>query len=247
MLDLAILNNATWCTAVLRAHGIRSVLATDYWSTDGVLPPFYGNFVSRTRDGSRAQFARIRELAALAPQPAWGMKDSYACLDGDELCRLGMQPLFDAEWYGREPRRLPRDDRETGLRVTQMATAADLARWETAWKVTSPSPGVRVFPPSILSDPAVTFLAAWRGTDLVGGAITNLSSGAVGLSNVFTADPQDYVPVLRDLARHAVRSHPERAVVGYGPRSEAVALAPLGFDALGPLRVWTADVPYRDR
>ena len=100
------------------------------------------------------------------------------------------------------------------------------------------SPGLRVFPPGLLADPNVVFLAARRGTDRVGGAATNLSDGAVGLSNFYALDVEESAEVLRDGMRHARRLHPDRALVGYGPRSELEDLASLGFRDLGPLRVW---------
>jgi len=51
---------------------------------------------------------------------------------------------------------------------------------------------------------------------------------------VFPAEPSLH----RSVARLAARLHPDRAIVGYGNHRD---LVPLGFAALGPLRVWLRD------
>ncbi|MHC4846878.1 MAG: hypothetical protein ACYTEG_00310 [Planctomycetota bacterium] len=37
LLDLAILNNASWCSAVVAAHGIRNTIEEHDWSADADL------------------------------------------------------------------------------------------------------------------------------------------------------------------------------------------------------------------
>ena len=237
-LEHAILNNIAWYEAVTGAHGIEGGLAEDYWSTDGVVPPYYSNLVTRTAEGTRAQILRIRELAEASPKPEWSLKDSFARLDLVELQGLGLRVLFEAHWYGLEAGAGEAPEPETDVRFAPVETPDELERWEDAWQRSSPAPGLRVFPPGLLADPNVVFLAARRGTDRVGGAATNLSDGAVGLSNFDALDAEESAEVLRDGMRHARRLHPDRALVGYGPRSELEDLARLGFRDLGPLRVW---------
>jgi hypothetical protein len=235
----AILNNATWCAAVVGAHGVPSEIGEHYWWADGAVPLYYSNLVTRTREeGERAQLERIRALAAAPPKPRWGIKDSYARLDRSELEALGLRELFEANWYGLEAGTIEAAEPETDARIVRVESPDELAMWEKAWQVSSPAPGVRIFPPVLLQDPDIAFLAAMRGTSLVGGAIANLCPNAVGLSNVFTLDSELSVPLLRDSARIVRELHPDRAIVGYGRPSELRILQALGFKNLGQLRVW---------
>ena len=228
LLDLAILNNATWCSAVVGAHGLRNSITDHFWSADGAVPLYYSNLVTRTAaTGEAAQLARIAELAAAPPKPDWSVKDSFARLD---LGPVGLHVLFDAQWYGLDAGSPV--SHAAGCSIVPLETAADLERWERAWQIHSPAPGQRTFPPSLLDDPAITFLEARRNGQPIGGAIVNLSHGAVGLSNVFPPDDAD---LLRDCAACARDRNPDRAVVGYGSEVER---AQLGFRNLGPLRVW---------
>jgi len=215
-----IANSVAWYEAVLRAHGIRGRVDEHYWSTDESTPPYYSNLITLT-DGVEAQHARVEQLAPAHP---WSVKDSFALLD---LEPFGLRVLFEARWC-----ELDAVDGSADVRFEAVTTPAQLARWERAWQVTSPAPGRRIFPPALLMDDSVTFLAALRDDVFVGGAIANLSPGAVGISNVFGCSEIDAAAELR-------RRHPDRAVVGYGRE------VPSGFRDLGPLRVWVTRPPAR--
>ena len=234
----AILNNIAWYEAVTGAHGIRGEVAEHYWSIDSAVPLYYSNLVTRTAEGTRAQLERIRELAAAPPKPAWSLKDSFARLDPAEIEGLGLRVLFGAQWFGLEAGNVESPEPETDVRFAPVEHSDELDRWEDAWQLSSPAPGLRIFPPVLLADPDVVFLAALRETTLVGGAATNLSDGAVGLSNFYALHAKESAPILRDCMRRVRRLHPDRAIVGYGRRSELEDLAGLGFRDLGPLRVW---------
>jgi len=227
----AIANNIALYRGVLRAHGIRSEVAEHYWSSDAATPPYYSNLVTRTAEpGTTDQLARIRELVAQPPAPSWGLKDSFARLD---LADLGLRVLFEARWYGLAPGDMATDTGLVAVKDPDM-----LARWEAAWQLSSPTDGSRVFRDSILDDGAFTFLAAMHGAEVVGGALLNLSGNDVGISNVFTVAEGEDARFLRDVVQHARHLFPERALFGYGPASEFALLQPLGFEDLGPLRVW---------
>jgi hypothetical protein len=186
-LEHAILNNATWCAAVTGAHGIQSEVSEHYWSTDGAVPPYYSNLITLTKEeGTRAQLERIRALAAAPPKPDWGIKDSFARLDHAELEELGLRVLFEAHWFGLEVGKDEASETETDVRFEPVESPAELERWERAWQLSSSAPGLRVFPPELLSDPDIVFLAAMRGTALAGGVATNVSENAVGVSNLYT-------------------------------------------------------------
>lgn len=235
-------NSLAWYASVARAHGIPSERTEHAWSTSAAMPPYYSNLVTRTRDGARAQLDRIRALAAAPPRPVWSLKDSFAHLDPAALEDLGLRVLFDARWYVLDAGRLHEPTRETDVTFAAVATTDGLAEWERAWQASSPAPGRRVFPPAVLDDGDVTFHAARRDGAIVGGAVTNLSPRAVGLSNVFTLHDEPAAPFLRDCARRIRGLHRDRAVVGYGRGSALHAIAALGFRDEGPLRVWIREL-----
>ncbi len=244
MLDLAIQNSVRWCTTVLDAHRSASECTEHVWSTDAAPPPYYGNLITRTRDGSDAQLARIRVLAKRRPRPEWGLKDSFDSLPADVLRDLGLRDLFAARWFGLRGGVRAGDVDAGGanaeLAFAPVETRHGLSEWEREWKRSSPSPGLRVFPNVLLDDPDVTFLTAQRDGELVGGAIANRSDGAVGLSNVFAFAGQSLDEVRCGAAIRVRAAYPNRAVVGYGTDIAMSSLAGLGFEDLGPLRVWVA-------
>ena len=67
--ELAILNNVTWCQAVVSAHGVASEIEEHCWVAEGAVPPYYSNLVTRTADGASIQMEHLRRLAARPPKP----------------------------------------------------------------------------------------------------------------------------------------------------------------------------------
>ena len=94
----------------------------------------------------------------------------------------------------------------------------------------------------MLEDASVELFPMSLQGRIAGGFILNRSDAAVGLSNVFQVEGSELEAgtFLRECARVARYLHADRAVVGYGPRSEVDALASLGFVPLGPLAVWAS-------
>jgi hypothetical protein len=82
-------NNARWCDAVCRSHGLASRFVHDLWIAPLESPRFYPDLVT------------LRAIAAVAdvfthlPAAADHIKDSFACLD---LAPEGFDVLFDAHW-----------------------------------------------------------------------------------------------------------------------------------------------------
>ncbi len=240
--DLALRNSQHWYEAVLRAHGIDLALEADYWSTEAPTPPYYSSFATRTADtGTPAQLARLRELATTLQGQAWGIKDSFAHLPQAELDSLGLRHLFDATWYGLAPGAGALGDASDDVTLETVTGPDALEAWERTWQVTSPAPGMRVFPPAVLEAEGVTFLAACQGSDLVGGAAINLSEGAVGVSNVFALPGVPVDALQRACLRWVRDRHEDLPIVGYGALGaggDLEALERIGFERLGPLRVW---------
>lgn len=239
----AIHNNIALYEAVLAAHGAAGRLDEHFWSTAASVPPYYSNLVTRTGEaGEAAQSARLQALAKEPPKPGWGFKDSFDCLDPLLVEGLGLHPLFQARWYGWEASAVMHPEPQVDIRFERVGDKESLAEWESAWQRSSPAPGMRMFRPSLLRDPALCFLSGLRQGQLVGGALLNLSFESVGLSNVFALDRRTLKAFTGAAARAARERHPDRHVVGYGPVSKLEALAPLGFRDLGGLRVWATQL-----
>src|SRR5438067_1586880 len=79
-------NNARWCDAVCRSHGLATRFAGDLWHALGGAPRFYPDVVTLRPT------AAVEDVLACAPA---SVKDSFACLD---LAPAGFDVLFDAQW-----------------------------------------------------------------------------------------------------------------------------------------------------
>lgn len=211
LLRAAVRNNADWCAAMARAHGLASRRDARIWRCAAAMPPFYPNAVTLAPE------ATARDLPRLAPGAA--VKDSFRRLDLDPA---GFESLFEARWIARDAAP-PAPAGE----VRRMATPAELVRWAEAWGETPA--GVAIFVAPLLDDPRVSFLALEAGGVPVAGIAGFASAGVLGYSNAFGA-PAGIAACIARLAG--------RAVVGYGDDAEVAAMAPHGFRPIGALRVW---------
>ena len=244
LISAAVFNNAVWCDAVCQALGCDTDFVDDLWINSGTSPPFYPNAISLTRAGADDQFGRIGQMIEAGLPSGWTEKDSFSVLD---LARHGLGVLFEAEWLGLPAGRSMFGADRSGAIWEPVTSDADLAAWEAAWRrahghaLSGQSPA-RVFMPDLLGDPDIVLLAAHRQAETVGLVVANRSddgSGAVvGISNLVL--PDDDRDALRAGAVTAVMStFPDLAVVGYERGTELDAMVELGFERLGPLRVWT--------
>lgn len=85
-------------------------------------------------------------------------------------------------------------------------------------------------------EPSVARLEVLREGARIGSGILNFGAGVVGLSNV---EGEDALAVSGTLVAAAAVLWPGAAVVGYEWGDALDAMKALGFEALGPLRVWT--------
>ncbi len=79
-------------------------------------------------------------------------------------------------------------------------------------------------------------MAAYRDQQVVAGAIANRSGDVVGVSNVFahTDAERSWAGCLTTI----IDAFPGLPLVGYERGDELVIAQGLGFEAVGPLRVW---------
>ena len=109
---IAAANNAAWCAAVWRSHGLPVEQAQGFWFTRRPRPPLYPNVV--TVDPAAYPLDQAVLISALAADlDSFSVKDSFACLP---LEGAGFRQLFEARWLWRDHPR-------------QAETRIDAARW----------------------------------------------------------------------------------------------------------------------
>lgn len=223
--EIAARNNADWCAAVWRSHGLTVEDGPGLVLCPEPTPRFYPDVVTTRRDASSAdQIAAIAALSAARPDISLAVKDSFARL---ELTPLGFSELFEARWVHRGA---TADATPTGpLAWRRIETEADLAAWEAAW--TDDVTARRVFLPALLGDPSVAVLAGFDADGAIrAGGIASVAAGVVGLSNIFGSR--------RGVLQTAATLWPDLDMVGYESGNDLKAMEYYGFSALGPLRVW---------
>jgi hypothetical protein len=89
-------NNAEWCHAFSRTHGVAGSFHAAFWSSRVRTPPYYPDAVTL-----RPNIAVEDLLSAIDVGEGCTVKDSF-CLD---LGAAAFRPLFRAEWVVRQPAR----------------------------------------------------------------------------------------------------------------------------------------------
>jgi hypothetical protein len=99
-----------------------------------------------------------------------------------------------------------------------------------------------LFPPALLADPDIAFIAVAIDQQIVAGAIANRTSDVVGLSNVFAPEgaAARFWPGCIAAAIEVFAGLP---LVGYESGGELATALALGFEEVGPLRVWVRSDP----
>jgi hypothetical protein len=213
-------NNARWCDAVCRSHGLATRFVDDLWIALEGSPTFYPDVVTL---GPRANV--LRHL----PPGAGGVKDSFACVD---LAREGFRVLFDASWIVRRAPRLVAPE----LHWAAVADAGELDDWTQAAGLEGI---IRAEP---LADPTVRIFAGRddeRGP-IIAGAIANATGSVVGVSNVFGDQPE---LVWRDVQGVVAAAFPNRPLVGYEHGDRLAHALASGFSEIAPLRIWVRARP----
>ncbi len=223
-------DNARWCDAVCRAHGLPGEFTADAWTSARRTPRYYPDAVTLS---ATAPVEHVLDRIDTA-SPGCSIKDSFACLD---LTGAAFRVLLEAEWIHR-PGPDPAPDGQLDIRWAPLSDAADLLTWAAAWGAGQQEPGL--FPPALLADQAVTFLGGRLAGRLVAGCVATSSQAVVGVSNLFTLDG-DLDAAWTDALGAVSRRFPGRPVVGY-ERGDALAAAVRhGFTPVGSLRVWLRD------
>jgi hypothetical protein len=228
-------NNAQWCDSVCCAHRVPGEFRKYLWLNRSIVPRFYPNVITLGGSNS-AQLQAIDELIADHQMPAeWALKDSFAAYD---LISREFGLLFEAEWiYLSDARPLvdaPRTHKWTTIRDRDA-----LAEWERVWALSQDAqPSARIFPASLLENPAIVFVAGYREEQIVTGAIGNNQARVVGWSNFFAASGEDGPDCARSSLGAIAQEFSGLPIVGYEGGESLSAAKSLGFESIGPLRVW---------
>jgi hypothetical protein len=228
-------NNAEWCDAVCRAHGNPGEFHDDIWLNRNAVPRFYPNAGTLAKPSPR-QLALIDELIAACLLSGWAVKDSFSML---ELESRGFRRLFDAEWiYLPVSRMKDIASARTSARWEIVHNDLVLAKWESAWSRSAGDTSKdRIFLPSLLENKDVAVLAGYRDGDIVAGAIANRSDDVVGWSNFFAPATEMFDLAGASLATIGLE-FPSLPIVGYEHGDDLRNAHALGFESIGPLRVW---------
>jgi hypothetical protein len=223
MIGSAAANNAAWCEAMCRAHGIPGVFGPRAWTNPTRTPPLYPDAITLAPDATAADV-----LDGIDATSGASVKDSFALLD-----LPGFDVLFEAQWICRPAPAEPRGDLRaaTGDPIT-WELVTDLAEWEHACFSGGTS---ALFPPALLDDPGIRVIGGRIGGDLVCGSVLNASGTVTGVSNVFASGCDMDAAWAGTLAK-AAALFPGRPLVGY--ESDPEDALKHGFTTIGPLRVW---------
>lgn len=219
-------NNAEWCAAVSRSHGLAGEFAVESWAAPARTPVYYPDAVTLVPGVDAAALVARIDTAA----PGASVKDSFADAD---LAGFGFRVLFEAQWIHRLPG-APTVASE--LEWSQVRTPDALRAWALAWD--GGEGQAELFRPDLLEDPSVVVLSGFSADGrVVAGAVVNRSGELVGVSNVFSIDggaDTAWPPVLAAVDR----LFPSLPVVGYEHGDDLAAAVRHGFAPIGPLRVW---------
>src|SRR3954468_16684481 len=117
----AALNNAEWCHAFCRSHGITGRFDAVAWSSAERTPPLYPDAVTLVSGCSPESV-----VSRVDASPGCSIKDSFADV---ALRPSGYEVLFAAEWLRRDH---PRgSDPSKGW--SAIADVDELERWQAAW------------------------------------------------------------------------------------------------------------------
>ncbi|MFB8282179.1 hypothetical protein [Nocardia colli] len=223
----AALDNAEWCAAMCRSHGLTGEFDATAWASARRTPPLYPDAVTLSPQTTADQLlGRIDRTA-----PGASVKDSFARLD---LSAAGFRVLFEAQWIYR-PADLPPP--ASSRPWTSIDDPATLTEWASAWRR---DPLLRkIFRPELLADDSVAVLGRRDDDRFTAGAVAHRSRNVVGVTNLFY-DGIEAAEAWAGCLRAVHQLWPGLSIVGYEQDADLAAAIHHGCTPVGPLRVWLA-------
>ncbi|CAN7335783.1 hypothetical protein LJR027_001748 [Terrabacter sp. LjRoot27] len=229
---LAARNNALWCDAVARSHGVVCTLDDHAWTASTRTPPYYPDAVTLS-----PEVGEYDVLARVDDSDGCSVKDSWSRLD---LSMEDFARLVVGEWVWLDPSTPPVP---APAAAWQRVTTPDaMADWVRAWA--SDPDAEAILRPSLLDEPGVHVLGARASDDpadgtspFVSGAVVNVTGEVAGLGNVFTSDGdvERAWGAAAAAARGVVGGMP---LVGWEAGAGVEAAVAAGCERIGPLSVW---------
>lgn len=218
-LRAAVDASVRWYDDVFALHGVAVVVQDGLWTALGPPPAWHSAVKTVEPDVDVDAVLRAMEL-----HEHGSVADSFGALD---LAPHGFDLLIDATWLHR-----PAATASGGLPagwsvVTQPGLLDD-------WNDHNET--ITVLLPPLLDHPHFTFLARHEGDLLTAGAVLHLAGPTVLLSNSWSI-PGRYLD-LREVVACVDALHPGSPAIDYAWDEELAALRGLGFDPVGPQRVW---------
>lgn len=225
---LAARNNALWCDAVARSHGVASTLDDAAWTAATRTPPYYPDAVTLSPEvGEYDVLARVDDSDGCSVKDSWSRLD----LSAEDFARLVV-----GEWVWLDPATPGPRAAGSWQRVT---TPEELEAWVRGWA--SDPDAEAILRPALLAEPGVTFLARRASDDpsapVVAGAVVHVTGEVAGLGNVFALD-DDLDRAWGAAAAAAREVAGGRPLVGWEAGASVDAAVAAGCERLGPLSVW---------
>jgi hypothetical protein len=226
---LAARNNARWCDAVARSHGVVCTTDALAWTASSRTPPYYPDAVTLS-----PEVGEYDVLARIDDSDGCSVKDSWSRLD---LTMEDFARLVVGEWVWLDPSApVPAPAGPSWSRVDSPEAMAD---WVRAWA--SDPDAEAILRPSLLDEPGVHVLGARASDDpmspFASGAVVNVTGEVAGLGNVFSRDG-DAERAWATAAAAARTVTDGLPLVGWEAGASVDAAVGAGCERLGPLSVW---------
>jgi hypothetical protein len=221
-LTLAVRGHAAWCDLVCRLHRFAPEGDARLWWSARRTPDLCPDAVTLVPEASEFDvLSRINDSFGAS------VSDSFATLD---LTGQGWTVLFDGTWVARPPGSGGDEAMASAFAVVRERFA--FAAWCRAWGGQADA-----LPTGLRRASGVTVLGREGDGEFVDGGMvhrTEIGGTAVaGLWNVFGA--------WAEVADAVSRRHPEAWVVSCERGAGLDAALTAGFNAIGPLRLWTRE------
>jgi hypothetical protein len=226
---IAANNNADLYQAMFASHALRFERTPYAFVGHDGPPPYYSNLTVLVPGCSTQVTSHLRHLAREF-SGSIGLKDSFCDL---ELRTYGFDVLFDASWiwHANAASTVATD-------WIVVRSSRDLEKWEEAWKLSGSPTEVRMFRDAMLQRPEIFFLGKSNGESFEAGCIANVSSGCIGISNVFSiSGGSDTFQEATDSVASISRGFP---IVGYMSSGGLDVARRAGYEATGDLRILMA-------